>query len=130
MKLSRIIICTQCYFAIVCGRVTNQRGDEVSLEMPSFTWDGEQSGFERLVITFPDGGEPDTALLQPSNIIPKPDGVDVDVDDSCIYAGNLENQVDAIVAVNGCPGSNNFDVIHMIYLRIRQIHCAMSDYKI
>ena len=65
--------------------------------MPSFEWDGDT----RLVITFPDGSK-DTALLEQT--FP---------DDKCIFKGKLENEEESNIAVNGCAGEPDLDVMYI-----------------
>ena len=80
-------------------------------KLPSFKWDDEYSTTHaRLIVTFPDKTT-DTALLSAWNPIPNaPDDEDMDEPDQCIFKGNLREDTEVAVNVNGCPGEYNFDV--------------------
>ena len=60
-------------------------------------------------IDFPDGGPDDVAVLKPSiPIYSSEANEDKEVD--CIYHGYLRDENNVAVSLNGCPGSDTFEV--------------------
>lgn len=93
----------------------NSEDDPIYHQVPGFEWDqyfhdqknGEE---EKLIITFPDDGPEDFAILKHSNPIPKTNGTgDEDPIDDCIYTGYLMNERDVPITVVGCALGNTFE---------------------
>ena len=70
--------------------------DYARTEVPAFKWLTSFGKYERLQITFPDGGPDDVAILKSTS--------------DCILDGHLADDQDVDVALNGCPGSMTFEV--------------------
>ena len=60
-------------------------------------------------IDFPDGGPDDVAVLKQSIPIYSSEANE-DKEEDCIYHGYLRDENDVAVSLNGCPGSNTFEV--------------------
>ena len=81
--------------------------------VPSFKWDENHRNNNNawLHIKFPDGALDDIAILKAYNPIPDaPDDKDQEDPDECIFKGKLKRERLATVSLNGCPGSETFDV--------------------
>ena len=92
--------------------------------LPSFKWARSASRVNnstaltsKLVVIFPDGGDDDYAMLIPAPTRPTKEKYDTIVtkEEECaidVWEGELQNEKPTVsIAVNGCPGSDTFDVI-------------------
>ena len=83
--------------------------------MPTFEWvlDSKGSPKNQVAIYFPDGGSNDVAILKLTIPIPSANVVDDNAGkiDHCIFHGHLRDEIDVAVSVNGCPGTNTFEVM-------------------
>ena len=61
-------------------------------------------------IDFPDGGPDDVAVLKPSIPIYSSEAIEENKEPDCIYHGRLRDENDVAVSLNGCPGSDIFEV--------------------
>jgi len=77
--------------------------------LPTFEWD-LSNGTVQLIIDFNDGGKPDFVKLHRMHSEFGNDLMD-DEDDECIFVGNLLNEPEVPVTVDGCPGNDTFQVI-------------------
>ena len=75
--------------------------------LPTFKWDSIDP--PKLIINFNDGGDPDFVVLERvhSEFV---DDAEDEEDDECILVGNLVNEPDVAVTVDGCPGNETFQV--------------------
>merc|ERR1711981_748543 len=76
--------------------------------LPTFMWHSIDP--PKLMINFNDGGDPDFVALERvhSEFV---DDAEDEEDDECILVGNLVNEPDVAVTVDGCPGNETFQVI-------------------
>ena len=70
---------------------------------PSFEWKIE-GGRTTLYIDFGDGDDPDAAVMYPAVF------ENETIVDPCILSGHLKRESDVMVAVNGCPNGDTFQV--------------------
>ena len=90
---------------------------------PSFTWLYNADDVS-MNISFPDGGPDDVTVLYPSIPI---ESLGANDDNSlgqnnegkkqeeCIYHGHLRDESNVAVSLNGCPGSDTFEVPYNLY---------------
>ena len=75
--------------------------------LPTFKWDSIDP--PKLIINFNDGGDPDAVSLERVHSEFVDDAKDEE-DDECILVGNLVSEPDVPITVDGCPGSQTFQV--------------------
>lgn len=76
--------------------------------LPTFSWGSIDPA--KLIINFNDGGDPGVVNLKRvhSEFV---DDAEDEKDDTCILIGNLVNETDSAITVDGCPGNETFQVI-------------------
>jgi hypothetical protein len=84
--------------------------------LPSFKWlttdiSHADNDLALLEIDFHDGQAPDIAALKRNNPIPVSASETPRDVDPCIYSGTLTEESDVEVALNGCPGSDNIELV-------------------
>ena len=75
--------------------------------LPTFSWGSIDPA--KLIINFNDGGDPGVVNLKRvhSEFV---DDAEDEKDDTCILIGNLVNETDSAITVDGCPGNETFQV--------------------